>query len=98
RNSSAASDVYKRQVVVRAFHDSASWPSILFHEMVHVVQFQILGLRRHLEVYLRSWANNGFQYHRIPLEVQAQRLEARYNRHERFSVRAVLEQELGKMA
>ena len=81
-------------VVVKAFHDSPSKDSILFHELVHVVQFQILGPRRHLEIYLRGWVGNGFQYHRIPLEVQAQRLEARYNRHEMFSVGTVLEEEL----
>ena len=85
-------------VIRRVFYkDSPAWVSILFHELVHVVQFEILGSRKHVELYLRAWAQNGYQYHRIPFEMQAHRLEARFERHEPpFSVREIVEQELGQ--
>jgi len=86
-------------VVVRKFlrQDSDSWLSLLFHELVHVVQFDILGSRGHLEAYLRGWADNGYQYHNVPLEVQAHRLEARFTRQEpHFDVRGVVEREIKK--
>jgi hypothetical protein len=41
-------------------------------------------------------ATTGLPCHRIPFEIQAQRLEVRYDRHELFSVRAILEKELGE--
>jgi len=86
-------------VIRRIFEqDPTSWISILFHELVHVVQFEILGSRRHLELYIRTWAENGYQYHGIQLEAQAHKLEARFNRHEPpFSVREVVERELRGM-
>jgi hypothetical protein len=75
-----------------------SWISILFHELVHVVQFKILGPRKVLEVYLQAWEQNGYQYHDVPFEIQAYRLEARFEQHEPlFSVREVVEQELQDM-
>lgn len=87
-------------VIRRVFHqDPPAWISILFHELVHVVQFGILGPRKHVESYLRGWAQNGYQYHRIPFEMQAHKLEARFDRHEPpFSVREVVEQELRGVA
>ncbi|MCX5998648.1 MAG: hypothetical protein NTU41_03410 [Chloroflexi bacterium] len=78
--------------------DVKSWMSVLFHELVHIVQFDILGPRRHLELYLRAWVENGYQYYGHPLEMQAQRLEARFSRHDPpFSVRDLLEPELREM-
>lgn len=75
-----------------------SWISILFHELVHVVQFELLGPRTVLEAYLQAWEQNGYQYHDVPFEIQAYRLEARFKRHEPlFSVREVVEQELKGM-
>ena len=77
---------------------SVSWNSILFHELVHIMQFDILGPERHLELYLRGWMNSGYEYHRIPMETQAQRLESRFSRKEPpFSVREIVEQELAGM-
>ena len=87
-------------VVVRKSCQSnpVTWHSVLFHELVHIVQFDILGPEKHLEVYLRGWMDSGYQYPAIPMETQAQRLEARFNRHEPpFSVRDILEQELAGM-
>jgi len=71
------------------------WISILFHELVHVVQCEILGSRKLVESYLHAWLQNGYQYNAIPLEMQAQRLEARLDRdHPPFSVSEVIEEEL----
>ena len=71
------------------------WASILFHELVHVVQYDILGSRRTIESYIRSWIGNGFDYQNTPLEAQAERLEARFGRGgPPFSVREVVEREL----
>ena len=98
--SGAAGIAFVDCVVVRRIFqpDFASWISILFHELVHVVQLEILGPRRHLELYIRAWAENGYQYHGIQFETQAHKLEARFNRHEPpFSVREVVERELRGM-
>ncbi len=54
------------------------WVSLLFHEMVHVVQCEILGTERFVEEYVRGWAANGFDYYAIPMERQAYELQARY--------------------
>jgi len=97
--SGAAGIAFIDCIVVRETiqQNSASWNSILFHELVHVVQFDILGPRRHLELYLRGWIENSCQYHSIPFETQAQRLEARFNKHEPpFSVKEIVEGELGQ--
>jgi len=86
-------------VVRRPFQQHfPSWISILFHELVHVVQFELLGSRKVIEAYLQAWEQNGYQYHDVPFEIQAYRLEARFERHEPlFSVREVVEQELKGM-
>lgn len=86
-------------VVRRAFQQHfPSWISILFHELVHVVQFEILGPGKVLETYLQAWEQTGYQYHDVPFEIQAYSLEARFERHEPiFSVREVVEQELKDM-
>lgn len=84
-------------VVIRSqFREPPSlWISILFHELVHVVQCEILGSRKLVESYLHSWLQNGYQYNAIPLEVQAQRLEARFDGDDSpFSVGKLIEEEL----
>jgi hypothetical protein len=64
--------------------------SILFHEMVHVVQYRYLGVRRFLEQYLAGWIKNRRDYSSIPLEKQAYDLQRRFDRGERFSVESKL--------
>jgi hypothetical protein len=83
-------------VIRRTFEQHSSiWLSILFHELVHAVQCDILGSRKLVEVYLRGWVENGYQYDAIPLEAQAHRLESRFrSEHRPFSVREVVEEEL----
>lgn len=60
--------------------------SILFHELVHVAQYQALGTRRFLSWYLRGWYEAGFSYVDIPAERQAYLLQDRFTAGERFDV------------
>jgi hypothetical protein len=54
--------------------------AILFHELVHVVQYRVLGLEQFISCYVQSWFENGFSYHAIPLEAQAHALQERFER------------------
>lgn len=58
--------------------------SLLFHELVHCVQYRALGTHRFLRQYLRGWADSGFDYFAIPLEQQAYRLQDRFDSGEVF--------------
>lgn len=61
---------------------------ILFHELVHIVQCHLLGLRDFVELYIGGWAENSFNYYAIPLEVEAYRLSRLYEKNPKkgFSV------------
>ena len=50
------------------------WESLLFHEMVHVTQFRLLGVRRFAELYMKGFVDTR-TYAGIPLEVCAFTLE-----------------------
>ena len=50
--------------------------AFLFHELVHVVQYEVLGVAEFTRRYVAGWAEGGFSYHAIPLERQAFRLQA----------------------
>ncbi len=68
--------------------------STLFHEMVHVVQIDVLGIRRHIELYAHSLSHNDYQYHNVVLERQAYCLTDRFERGEPpFSVSEAVKQE-----
>jgi hypothetical protein len=56
----------------------AGFVSLLFHEAVHVVQYQHLGLERFMHEYVIGWAQSGFSYPDIPLERQAYALQDRF--------------------
>ena len=56
-------------------------PGLLFHELVHVVQYRRLGIAEFVTRYIRGWAENGYDYHAIPLERDAYRLQERYERN-----------------
>jgi hypothetical protein len=62
---------------------------LLFHELVHAVQYKHLGLPGFAEAYVRGFLKGGC-YEEIPLEKQAYALEARFaaNPHAEFSVEA----------
>jgi len=64
-------------------------PALLFHELVHVVQYKHLGLHGFAERYVCGFLTGG-SYEEIPLEKQAYSLEERFVRDptEPFSVEA----------
>jgi hypothetical protein len=53
--------------------------STLFHELVHVVQYRVLGLKEFARLYVRGFLHGG-GYDGIPLERQAYQLGARFDR------------------
>ncbi|MBI4971464.1 MAG: hypothetical protein HZC17_06460 [Candidatus Omnitrophica bacterium] len=55
----------------------ASLPT-LFHELVHVLQYDVLSAEGFLKRYFKSWAHHKFQYHQIALERVAYSLTHHY--------------------
>jgi len=51
----------------------------LFHELVHVVQYRVLGLKEFARLYVRGFLERG-GYEGIPLERQAYQLGSRFER------------------
>jgi len=51
----------------------------LFHELVHVAQYQRIGVDRFLHHYVTSWAQAGFRYERIILEMHAYGLDREFS-------------------
>jgi hypothetical protein len=51
----------------------------LFHELVHVVQYRVLGLKRFAQLYVKGFLEEG-GYMGIPLERQAYELGRRFER------------------
>jgi hypothetical protein len=54
--------------------------SLLFHELVHAVQYKHLGLNGFAKLYVRGFLTGG-SYEEIPLEKQAYGLEDRFSRN-----------------
>ncbi len=70
--------------------NSNAWFSHLFHELVHVVQYDYLGAENFIKLYVKELANNDFQYDRhLPLEHLAYELQEEYDiaPNRNFSVR-----------
>lgn len=67
-------------------------PRLLFHGLVHVMQYRVLGLERYLDLYVRAFVRIGM-YVNVPLEVHAFRLSQRFaeNSSSPFSVQAEVE-------
>ncbi|HJT24960.1 MAG TPA: hypothetical protein VJ873_10300 [bacterium] len=67
-------------------------PNIQFHELVHAVQYQKLGLKQFANKYIRGLLSRG-SYEKIPLEVNAHQLEDKFfkNPSEVFSVEAEIQ-------
>jgi hypothetical protein len=72
---------------------------LIFHELVHVVQYAILGLDRFVEQFINGWVNQGFNYAAIPLEMDAYELQNRFETEigEAFRVREEVAQRLELM-
>jgi hypothetical protein len=64
--------------------------STLFHELVHVVQYRVLGLKRFAHLYVKGFLEGG-GYEGIPLERQAYQLGTRFDR---WSIVFSVEQEV----
>ena len=67
-------------------------PRLLFHALVHVVQYRVFGLERFLELYVRAFMQTGV-YVNVPFEVHAFQLDERFahNPAISFSVQAEVE-------
>jgi hypothetical protein len=61
-------------IAVRTWNDR-----LLFHELVHVVQYRLLGVETFTHLYIRGFLSKG-SYDRIPLEVCAYELDRRLDR------------------
>lgn len=70
---------------------------LVFHELVHAVQYKLLGIDAFVRRYVTGWAENGYDYESIPLEREAYRLQARYEADpgQGFSVAAEVSRSLG---
>lgn len=68
-------------------HSERLSDALLFHELVHVVQYEVLGLQRFAECYVRGFLSSA-SYDNIPLETQAYSLGRRFEQRpkETFSV------------
>jgi len=86
-------------LISRCFpHDQQSWISLLFHEMVHIVQYHLLGARQFAELYIKGWVQSGFDYGSIPLEKQAYDLQRRFDQGgEPFSVSQLIRSHLRRL-
>lgn len=70
--------------------NSNAWFFLLFHELVHVVQYDYLGAENFIRLYVKELANNNFEYDKcLPLECLAYKLQEEYERASNciFSVR-----------
>ena len=52
--------------------------SLVFHELVHVVQYDLVRVDEFVSRYVKGWFAQGFEYASIPIERQAYDLQARY--------------------
>jgi len=60
---------------VVVFHDALT-PQLIFHELVHVVQYRLLGVEEFARLYVRGYLHGG--YEGTPLEVCAYELDGRF--------------------
>ncbi len=60
---------------VVVFHDPLT-PQLIFHEMVHIVQYRLLGVDEFARLYVRGYLHSG--YSGTPLEVCAYELDGRF--------------------
>ena len=67
--------------VVLVSDDQVPWPpshSVVFHEMVHLVQYDELGIFEFARRYVTRFVQNRFNYMTIPLESDAFDLQGRF--------------------
>ena len=56
--------------------------ALIFHELVHVVQYEILGVDELVKQYVHGLADGGYDYFKIPAEIVAYDLQARFEAHQ----------------
>lgn len=69
--------------------------SLIFHELVHIVQYQVLGTLGFVHAYLGGWLSAGRSYLDNPLEVMAFDLQDRFDAGEVVDVDAEVRRGLG---
>ncbi len=81
----------------RAAPDGKPADTLVFHALVHAVQYRCLGIHEFIARYVTGWDENGRDYASIPLERDAYWLEGRYeaDRQQGFSVAAEVSRSLG---
>ncbi len=85
-NMPAFSELAAITFVDMVVHAEPLTRTLLFHELVHAVQYRHLGVSGFADLYVRGFLNSG-SYEEIPLEKQAYELEARFAKNgEAFSV------------
>jgi len=85
---SAAGITFGDLILISGLDPGRAVPTtLLFHEMVHVLQYQHLGIDGFARVYVRGWLENGRAYLAIPLEQEAYAQEDRFRAGERFRVK-----------
>jgi hypothetical protein len=79
-------------IVVRQEGNRPAPLSLLFHELVHVVQYKVLGVRGFTREYIREWAKAGFDYMSLPMEVDAYEMQTRFEERpeDRFGVEGMV--------
>ncbi|MDX1660869.1 MAG: hypothetical protein R3326_03675 [Gemmatimonadota bacterium] len=84
-------------IVLLDFVAESNRAALVFHEMVHVVQYHLLGLHGFMDRYARGWLESGRAYRAIPLEEHAYELTSRFvdAPTEGFDVVAEVERRLG---
>jgi hypothetical protein len=60
---------------VVVFHDPLT-PQLVFHELVHVTQYRLLGIEEFARLYVRGYLHGG--YEGTPLEMNAYQLDGRF--------------------
>jgi len=87
KNLPSFSDVAAVTFVDVIVSHEAFTPELLFHEMVHVVQYSLMGTSKFASCYVNGFIRGG-SYEEIPLEKNAYDLESRFrvNRQMSFSV------------
>lgn len=91
-----ASGITYRDTYFVLWHE-AERESLHFHELVHVIQWELLGAERFLALYADGLEKHG--YRNSPLEVVAYNHEARFNsKSQPYSVEAAIRGQLSHIA
>lgn len=83
----AAGITFGDLIVISSLAPGTSVPSaLLFHELVHVVQYRVQGIDGFARAYVHGWWDNERSYRAIPHEVEAYTYESLFRRGEQFFV------------